>query len=349
MQMDRKVRYAVAGLGVGKNHVKGALKSTNGELYAVCDLRDDRLEKAEELCPGVKKYKDFDEMIKNPDIDAVSICLPSGMHAEYAIKAMEAGKHVLIEKPIEITVEAALKIEEARKRTGKIAGVIHQNRNNADIQELYKIIQEGKLGKIMFGDFAVKWFRTQEYYERDGGWRGTWEMDGGGSLMNQAVHTVDLMQWLMDSEVESVTSEMRIFDHDIKTEDFTASLIRFKNGTVATFISTTCAYPGLSTDIRIYGTEGSVECDQDIAKLWKIKGQTEEEEKEILERLKGNATAAALDPALCMGHDSMLEDMIDAVYYGRDPQILPMEAIKSVKIINAVYESAKTGKTIYLD
>lgn len=166
------------------------------------------------------------------------------MHADFAVKAMEAGKHVLVEKPIDITVEAAMKIEEARVRTGLKAGVIHQNRNNADMKPIREAIQSGKIGSVIYGDFEVKWYRTQEYYD-NGGWRGTWEMDGGGSLMNQAVHTVDLMQWLM-GDVESVTSQIGIYGHRIETEDFTASLIKFKSGAVATFVSTTCAYPGLT-------------------------------------------------------------------------------------------------------
>jgi len=344
--MSKKIGYAVLGLGVGRSHAKAAALSENAELIAVCDLLPEKLAAAKELCPELLTYTDYAEMFANPDIDIVSICLPSAMHAEYAVKAMEAGKNVLIEKPIDITVEAALKIEEARVRTGKIAGVVHQNRNNANMAPMMDAIQSGKIGNLIFGDFAVKWFRTQEYYD-NGGWRGTWEMDGGGSLMNQAVHTVDLMQWLM-GDVVSVTSQMGIFNHEIETEDLTASLIKFSSGAVATFVSTTCAYPGLCTGIRLYGTKGSMEADSDELQLWKFMDAPEGEEAEMLERFGGNGSAAALDPTLCTGHTSMVEDIIAAVRDGRDPQILPLEAIKSVKIVNAVYESAKTGKTVLL-
>lgn len=343
-----KVGYAVVGLGVGKKHAKAAAESKNADLIAVCDLLQDRLDLITADYPETITYTYFDEMLKNPDIDCVSICVPSGMHADFAVKALHAGKNVLVEKPVDITVENALRIEKARVETGLKAGVVHQNRYNPDMPLMHDAIVSGKIGKVLFGDFAVKWFRTQEYYD-NGGWRGTWEMDGGGSLMNQAVHTVDLMQWLMNSDVESVTSQIAIYNHEIETEDFTASLIKFKSGAVATFISTTCAYPGLTTDIRVYGTDGSMEADQDKLLTWKFKDAPENEEAEMLAKYTGNAAAAALDPTLCLGHNSVVEDMISAIIEDRDPDILPMEAIKSVRIVNAVYESAKTGKTVYFD
>ena len=344
-----KVGYSVVGLGVGKCHADAAFKSENANLIAVCDLLPEKLEKAKEDWPGVLTYTDFSEMLKNPDIDVVSICVPSGLHAELAVEAMYAGKNVLVEKPVDITVENALKIEKARLETGVKAGVVHQNRYNPDMPLMHDAVVSGKIGKVLFGDFCVKWYRTQEYYDCDGGWRGTWEMDGGGSLMNQAVHTVDLMQWLMNSDVESVTAKAKVFDHDIDTEDYTASIITFKSGAVATFVSTTCAYPGVETGIKVYGTNGSIEANQDTLRTWKFKDETEEDEKAMLAKYTGNAAAAALNPKLCLGHNYVVEDMISAVLEDRDPGVLPMEAIKSVRIVNAVYESSRTGKTIYFD
>ena len=213
-----KIGYAVVGLGIGRAHMDAAAQSERAELVAVCDLIESKLEAAKKKYPDVRTYTDFDEMIKSDDIDVVSICLPSAMHAEYAVRAMAAGKNVLIEKPIDITVGAAMKIEEARLKYGLVAGVVHQNRYNVPMQPMKDAIDSGRLGKLILGTFAVKWYREQGYYE--GNWHGTWEMDGGGSLMNQAVHTVDLMQWLM-GEVDDVTSVMGIYNHDIDTEDLT--------------------------------------------------------------------------------------------------------------------------------
>lgn len=349
MTKDNKIGYAVAGLGVGKAHVEAALGYDKCRLVAVCDLVTDKIKSVTDKNPEVIGYTDFDEMLKNPDIDIISICLPSGMHAEYAVRALEAGKNVLIEKPIDITVEAAKKIEEARIRTGKKVGCIYQNRNHAVMKPLKAAIDGGKLGKIFLGTFAVKWYREQSYYEGAQCWHGTWEMDGGGSLINQAIHTLDIMQWLM-GEPESVKSEMSVNAHKIETEDLTASVVRFKSGATATFLSTTCCYPGLSTDIQIYGTKGSVELDADVLKLWKIEGESERDEEDMLDRYgRGNRVACAYEEGLKYGHVTQIEDMVDAVIEDRDPQITPVEAMKAVRIIEAIYRSARTGETVYFD
>ncbi len=357
--MSRIIGCAVVGLGIGQAHADGIAQSDGGRLVAVCDLLQEKLDKMAAKYPGIKTYTSFDALLQDDEVELISICLPSAMHAEYAVRAMRAGKHVLIEKPIDITPEAAMQIERVRRETGKKAGVVHQNRYNVDMLPLRQAIECEHLGRIYLGTFAVKWYRKQSYYE---GWHGTWDMDGGGSLMNQAVHTVDLMQWLM-GDVESVTSQMDIYGHDIETEDTTASVIRFKNGAMATFVSTTCAYPGISTDIKIYGTNGSVETDQDVLKVWKIKefsddfadlleldaADEEEEEEEMLARYGGgNPAYEAQHPGTLTGHRAVVQDMIDAIRYDHDPQIMPMEAIKAVRIVCAVYESARTGKTVWL-
>jgi len=348
MTKNNKIGYAVAGLGVGMAHVEAALGYDKCELVAVCDIKPAKLQKVTDAHPEVLAYESFDEMLKNPEIDIISICLPSAMHAEFAVKAMEAGKHVLVEKPIDITVEAAQKIEDARIRTGKKAGGIYQNRNNAVMKPLKEAIDSGKLGKVFLGTFAVKWFRAQKYYEGDLAWHGTWAMDGGGSLINQAVHTLDIMQWLM-GEPASVHSTMSINNHNIETEDLTASVVRFKSGATATFVSSTCCYPGLSTDIQIYGTKGAVEVNADVLKLWKIEGQDERDEEDMLDRYgRGNRVACAYDGSK-YGHVTQVEDMVDAVIEDRDPQIMPTESMKAVRLIRAIYKSAQTGETVYFD
>ena len=323
--MSKKIGYAVVGLGIGRAHCDAAYNSKNAELVAVCDLLDDKLESAKKAYNGVLTYKSFNEMLKNPNIDIVSICVPSGLHAELAVQALEAGKNILVEKPVDITVEKAMKIEEARVKTGLKAGVIHQNRFNAVMKPVKEAVDSGKIGKLILGSFAVKWYRDQNYYD-NGGWRGTWAMDGGGSLMNQAVHTVDLMQWLM-GDVLSVTSVMGIFNHKIETEDLTVSIVKFASGAVATFTSSTCCYPGVCTDIQVYGEKGSIEVDGDALKLWKIMDGDSFEENEMLETYgAGNGAAVALNPALVLGHAVQVEDIISAVIEDRQPLVTPLEA-----------------------
>ncbi len=347
-----KVGYAVVGLGIGRAHMDAAAASERADLIAVCDLIEKKLDSAKKKYPYIETYTDFDEMLENSSIDIVSICLPSSLHAEYACRAMAKGKHVLIEKPIDITPEAAEKIEEARVKYGRVAAVVHQNRYNAPMDPIKSAVDDGRLGKLAVATFGVKWYRDQSYY--NGSWHGTWDIDGGGSLMNQAVHTVDLMQWLM-GKVKSVSSVINICNHDIETEDVTASVITFESGAVATFVSTTCAYPGISTEISLYGTKGSIEADADLLKTWKLTpvdddSDEEDEEEEMLAKYgRGNGAVAAEDPSRKFGHAAVVEDIISSVLDGHEPRIMPKEAIKSVKIVDAIYRSAKTGRTVYLD
>lgn len=345
----KKIGYAVLGLGIGAAHAEAAEASENAELVAICDKDEKRLEKYSKLYPRATPYTSFDELIKDERICIISVCLPSYMHSDFAVRAMEAGKNVLCEKPLDITPERAILIEDARRRTGMKVGVVHQNRFNLNMYPIKKAVDDGKLGKINLGTFGVKWYREQSYYDR-GGWRGTWEYDGGGSLINQAIHTVDLMHWLM-GDVEYVVSTMNICEHNIKTEDLTASLIKFRSGATATFVSTTCAYPGISTEIMLYGSRGSIEADADMIKTWKMRDSEDEDEEEelMLTRYgKGNFEASKYEPNVLYGHRHVVEDMILAVKNDRDPQILPLDALESVKIVNAIYRSAKTGEKVYL-
>lgn len=319
----KKIGYCVVGLGIGQDHLAAAAKNPNVDYLAVCDIDEGRLERVKAKYSDLICYTSFDEMLKDPKIDIVSICLPSGMHADFAVKALDAGKNVLCEKPIDISVDKALMIEEARVRTGKKVGVIFQIRNNPIIREAKKAIDEGKFGKLIMGNFSVKWHRTQAYYDA-GGWRGTWSMDGGGSLMNQAVHTVDIMQWFMGN-VESVQGVYTIANHDIETEDLTASVIRFKNGATATFVSTTCCNPSRGTFMQVYGADGCFEITGETFDVWKPAGISEEDEQAMIEKYSnGNTAAIASTPGLVLGHASQVNDMIDAVINDRDPQVGPI-------------------------
>ncbi len=345
----KKIGYAVLGLGIGMAHAEAVASCDGAELVALCDIDEKRLEAASLQYPGARLYRDFEELIADGDVDIVSICLPSGLHGEFAVRAMRAGKHVLVEKPIEITPERAETIDRVARETGMTAGVVHQNRFNLNMYPIKEAVDSGRLGRLFLGTFGVKWYREQKYYDR-GGWRGTWELDGGGSLINQSIHTVDLMQWLM-GDVESVTSVMDICGHRIETEDMTASLIKFKSGATATFVSTTCAYPGISTEIMLYGTNGTIEADGDTVRTWKLADSEDEdgEEEDILECYgKGNRHASKQEPGKAFGHEHVVHDMIAAVREGRAPQVTPSEAVKSVRIVSAIYESARTGKTVHL-
>jgi len=346
----KKLGYAVLGLGIGMAHAEAAAASEYADLVAVCDINEKRLEKAASLYEGITLYREFEDLLKDDRVDIISICLPSAMHADFAVRAMEAGKHVLVEKPLDIPYARAMLIGDALRRTGTQAGVVFPNRYTLNLHPIKKAIDDGRLGRLVLGTFAVKWYRDQKYY--DNNWHGTWDMDGGGSLMNQAIHTVDLMRWLM-GDVESVTSTMDIYNHDIETEDLTASLVKFKNGATATLVSTTCAYPGISTEIMLYGTDGTIEADADTLKTWKMRNplddmdEDDEEEMMLARYARGNREAAKLETNKLYGHRHVVEDMILAVRDDRDPDVLPTVGAECVKLICAIYESAKTGKTVY--
>ena len=338
-----KVGFAVLGLGIGRAHAEAITTSKNAYLVCACDIDESRRAGFSKRYPSVPLYNDFEEMIKNDEIDVVCVCLPTYLHAEYARKVLAAGKHCLVEKPADTTVERAKDLGECAKAAGKKLGFVFQNRFNYSMYPIYEAIRSGRLGDIYLGTFSVKWLRKQSYYDANGGWRGTWDKDGGGSLMNQSIHTVDLMLTIMGNEIEEVSSAGGVFAHDIEAEDTTASVIKFKNGSMATFVSTTCAYNGLSTEIGIYGTNGSIECDGDKIVRWRLRDDPDGiEEEEILEAYgMGNLFAAQKHPDARCGHGYIIDDMADAVLSDREPVISLDEALKSVALIERVYKNIR--------
>lgn len=346
--MSKTVGYAVVGLGVGRNHARAAAKARDCRLVAVCDIDRPKADAmAEEL--GCLAIYDFDELLKRSDVDVVSICTPSGMHADMIVKAAAAGKHILSEKPLDIKLDQIDAALEACRKHGVKLGGIFQNRLAPANQAIKAAIDAGKLGRPYVGNMQVKWWRTQEYYDA-GGWRGTWAMDGGGSLMNQSVHTIDLFQWFM-GPVKSVFAKTGIFAHKIETEDAGLALVTFKNGALGTIIGTTAAYPGLDTTIQLHGENGSIYMTGNKIVRWRLRGENEEQvEQEMIARFSGKSDAASADPAAIAttGHAGQVQDMVNAVLEDRDPVVPGVEARNAVQIILAIYESSRTGKEVFL-
>lgn len=346
---DGLVRYGILGLGIGMAHVAAAAASDKCLLCAVADLDEARRNAFNNEYPEVPAYNTLEEMLSAAELDAVSICLPTGMHADYAVRAMEAGVHVLIEKPIDVTVERALPVIEAANRTGKKCGVVFQNRYNYGLDPVYEGLADGTLGKIYLGSFAVKWYRDDAYYAANGGWRGTWDTDGGGSLMNQSIHTVDLMLRLM-GKPRSITSQMRLCSHGIESEDLTVSTVCFESGAVATFTSTTCAYPGICTEISLTCEHGSVALDADKLTLWKLRGGDPEKEAALLARYSvGNRKAQKLCRGRLFGHKRVVDDFCASILEDTAVPVSAEEGLLPLRVICAAYESAKSGKTVFFD
>ncbi len=295
-------------------------------------------------------YDDLDAMLARPDLDVVCICTPSGAHLDPAVAAARAGKHVVVEKPLEITLERCDAIIDACDAAGVRLCTIFPSRFSPANVTLKKAIENGRFGKITIGDTYVKWWRTQEYYD-SGGWRGTWDLDGGGALMNQAIHNVDLLSWLM-GEVESVMAFTATLAHErIEVEDTAVAALRFKNGALGVIEAATSAYPGLLKRTEIHGNAGSARVEQDDITMWSFADKSAEDiaiEAAIASASQFSAGASDPRGITHVGHRDQLADFLHAIDIGGTPLVDGREGRKSVEIIRAIYQSAKTGRAVPL-
>lgn len=307
-------------------------------------------------------FSDHTALIADPDIDLVIVCTPSGTHAAIAIDALNAGKHVLIEKPMDVSVAACDRLIAAAERTGRQLGVISQHRFDKATQVAKEAIASGRLGRITLVEASVKWWRTQAYYD-SGDWRGTWELDGGGALMNQGVHTVDLLQWLA-GDVTQVYAQTRTLAHErIEVEDIAVATLQFAGGAVGTLLATTAAYPGLPVRVDIFGTEGYVSLEGDRLRALQLKnGETYTEETAAAHALAvaqgGSASVrneaaertASADPGAVWGdaHRAQIEDFLHAIRTDATPLVNGHEGRKPLEIILGVYRSAQSGLPVPL-
>lgn len=346
--MASKMGFAVVGLGMGKHHCHSINKAEDSSLIAVCDVDEERLKPvAEEF--GCKAYTSYAELLQDDEVQAVNVCTPSGMHAEMGIEAAAAGKHVIVEKPADVTTSRIDDLIAAGEKYGVKIACIFQSRLQPLNQRIKQAIDEGRLGKLIGVHGHLPWFRAATYYEGPHGeWKGSWAMDGGGSLMNQGVHTVDLLQWF-GGGVEAAVGSFAVFNHDIESEDQTVAILKYKSGAVGSLYSTTCAYPGHPQQITIYGTKGTIIKTASELLAWKILGDEEgKEEAEMMGFYGSNERreeAISNDPMAVSadGHTLIVQDLIEAVAEDRDPVIDLRSARNAVAAINAVFESSRTG------
>ncbi|QTQ13140.1 Gfo/Idh/MocA family oxidoreductase [Treponema parvum] len=295
---------------------------------------------------GCMGYENLADFLNNPEIDIVTIATPSGLHLDGAVASAKAGKHVIVEKPLEVTPERCKVIIDAcKKNKVKLTGVFPSRYHDAS-RIVKKAIESGRFGKIAFADAQIKWCRSQEYYD-SGAWRGTWKMDGGGCLMNQGIHAIDLLQWFM-GPVKEVSAFIGTVGHKrIEVEDTAAVALKFANGAVGTIEGTTCAYPGFFKRIEIMGTEGTAVMEEENIVKWEFSNETDEDERIRAEY--GNATltgGGAPDPSAIgfHGHQRLFESFINAVDTDSEPDITGESASRAVEIICAAYKSARLGK-----
>jgi len=348
--MPRTCGFAIVGCGViAPFHARAIRAAGNATLRAVVDINPEAAKRRGREF-GVEAYTDLRRVLERPDIEAVCVCVPSGMHAEIGVQAAQAGKHVVVEKPIDISLAAADRLIAAcREHRVKLAA-ISQHRFDGGVVRMGAALAAGRFGRLLLGDAVIKWYRTQQYYD-SGGWRGTWQLDGGGALMNQGVHYVDLLQWMM-GPVERVVARCTTAAHTIEVEDVALALLTFRSGALGILQASTAVYPGLPERLEITGSDGTAIVEAGQVTVWEFKDEKGEAEPYGAKIKAGAAPvpAAASDPAALQiaGHVAQLTDLVEAVETGRDPVITGEEARKPLEIILAIYESARSGREVLL-
>ena len=345
MKNDGKVRFALIGCGrISVNHIDALKKAPNTRIVAVCDIIEEKA-KAAAASAGIDKwYTDAETMLKSEEIDVCSILTPSGMHCEFACLAAKYGKHVLCEKPLDVTSEKMQKMIDCCKENGVKLGAVFQRRTYDGAIKVRKLLEEGAIGRVTLADASLKYYRDQEYYD-SGEWRATWELDGGGALMNQGVHGIDMLSWIMGG-IHSVYAKCERLVWNIEVEDTAVVTVKFKNGAIGVIQGATTAYPGLDTIFSFHGPNGSISFGDHDVYLWEIKDKSIPKPA-VLGSMGGVNCQYSADKNY--GHIAIIEDMANAVLEDRDPMITGEDAKRSVEIVLAIYKSARENKEIVLD
>lgn len=337
----RILNFAIVGSGrISQRHADSIINLERARLVAVCDIIKNRADFFAKKY-NIRSYYSFARLLKDKDIDVVNICTPSFLHASMGIQAAQANKHIIMEKPIATNLNDGLKLIEVCKKNKLKLCVVYQNRYNPSIKELKKIVEKGGLGKLNLASVCVRWYRPPEYYKD---WHGDPIMSGGGALMTQAIHHLDILQWLMGMP-EEVIAYAGNLSHKIKVEDTVISLIKFRNGALATIEASTITYPkNIEASVALFGEKGSVKVgglalNQKV--FWFVKNH--DLSKKIL-------AEKDFEPVNIYGvnHKAAINDMVEAILKDREPEINGVEGLKSLKIVLAIYQAAKTRKTVKL-
>lgn len=341
--MSETFRVGIVGAGViGQVHA-GALEGVgNATLVAVADVREDAGRQLSDKY-GATWFANYTDLLAQPDIDVVILGTPSGLHPEQTILAAQAGKSVITEKPMAITSDGATRMIEAVDQAGVNLAVIFQNRLTGDVYRAKRAIEQGLIGTPVVASATVYWHRTQDYYDANGGWRGTWALDGGGALINQSIHTIDVLQWLMGG-VESVQAQTTTLTHEIEAEDAAAAAVRFHSGAVGSILVTTSASKDFPTRVEVVGTDGRLTLESNALTVY-------EGDREITDDLLSADDLVTIDgwradEGFGDGHRRQLRLIFNALAAGATPPVAGREARKAVDVILSIYESARTGSRV---
>ena len=337
-------KIGIIGAGVIADFHAQAIQSMEGaELVAAFARKEDKAN-AFSSKYGCQGYSDLDTFLAHPDMQVVTICSVSGAHLEHATAAANAGKHIICEKPHEVTTERIDQmIRVCEENNVSLSGVFPRRFN--DSTNIFKqVIEQGRLGKIVLCDTAIKWWRSQEYYD-SGAWRGTWDLDGGGALMNQSIHTIDLMLHLL-GDVSSVSASGGLEAHkDIEVEDVVVAIVEFKSGARGVIQASTACFSntGLPASIHICGDHGSIMMVDDKFSIWDLKNHQSDDDKILAEHgiYEDTSGAGAADPKAIdfLWHQRNFENALHALRKGEKPAVDGMEGRRAVELITAIYKS----------
>lgn len=336
--MDRIIKLGIVGTGaIADVHAACIDEIPNATLVALSSSSAERAKQAQARF-SQPIYADYKTMMSEEDMDIVIICTQSGAHLSATTEAAKQGIHVLSEKPLEVTIERANSMISACRNANVKLGCIFQNRFSPDFVALKEAVDKGHLGKLLMGNASINWYRDADYYANSP-WRGTMEGDGGAALINQGIHTIDLLQYLM-GDVNSVFGKIKTNVHNIEGEDTATALLTFADGAMGTVTGGTSLYPGYPERLEVFGEKGSVILEAGKIVAWNVPGH----ERDVKEPAKGNGSGAS-DP-MAIGnalHKAQIEDMIDAVLNDREPVVNGEEGLKSLALIKGIYRSAELG------
>jgi UDP-N-acetyl-2-amino-2-deoxyglucuronate dehydrogenase len=340
--------FGVVGSGlIADFHARAISDLDNAKFAGCCDKIPERAAALAEKYDA-RAFETYEDMVASDDVDVVTIATPSGFHLEPAVAAAEAGKHVLCEKPLEITLERIDAMVAAHKKAGTRLGGIFPYRFNDSQKILREAINSGRLGTISFAGIYVPWWRTDEYYKDS--WHGTWKLDGGGALMNQSIHMIDMLCDVM-APIESVQAYTGAIGHDIETEDTAVAAVKYTNGALGVIYGTTASWPGQFRRFEIMGTKGTVIQVEDSFAVWQFADEKPRDE-EIRVKFGGISGGGGVsDPAAIThnNHTRNFEAFLKALETGEDFWIDGAEARKAVEVILAIYKSAKEQKPVKLN
>jgi UDP-N-acetyl-2-amino-2-deoxyglucuronate dehydrogenase len=340
--------FGIIGAGlIADFHARAIGDIANAKLIGFCDKMP---EKAKNLADkyDARAFDDYERMLKDDEIDIVTIATPSGFHMEPTIAAAEAGKHVLCEKPLDVTLERIDSMIKAHKKSGTRLGGIFPYRFNDMMPPIREAINSGRLGVITYAGIYVPWWRNDEYYKDS--WHGTWKLDGGGALMNQSIHMVDMLCDVMPL-IESLQAFTSKLGHpQIEAEDAAVAILRYTNGALGTIYGTTSSYPGQFRRFEVTGTKGTIINVENSITVWQFADERPEDEQILKKFGEIEGGGGVADPAAISyeNHTRNFKAFLDALESGEDFWISGIEARKAVEVILAVYKSAKEQKPVKL-